>query len=119
MWYSAYAQEAAGKAPAAAGQAQQGLPALLQTAFPFIMLVGIFYFLMIRPNQKQEKKRKDMLASLAKGDKVVTSGGICGTVLGLTEKNVVLRVSDEPPVKMEFVRGAVSKVLSREDETKS
>ncbi|MBI5094055.1 MAG: preprotein translocase subunit YajC [Candidatus Hydrogenedentes bacterium] len=89
------------------------------SAFPIIMLVAIFYFLMIRPNQKQEKKRRDMLASLAKGDKVVTSGGICGTVVGLSEKNVVLRVSDEPAVKMEFVRGAVSKVLSREDESKS
>lgn len=118
MWYSAYAQEAT-QTPAAGAPGPAGPLGILGQAFPIIMLVAIFYFLMIRPNQKQEKKRKDMLASLAKGDKVATSGGICGTVVGLTDKNVVLRVSDEPPVKMEFVRGAVSKVLSREDESKS
>ena len=52
----------------------------------FILFIGIMYFLMIRPNQKREKQRREMLASLSKGDQVVTNGGVCGTVVGLSEK---------------------------------
>jgi preprotein translocase subunit YajC len=112
----AQAQEAAqGTAPAAgteqtATSPLQGLQGMLPL---FLAMIAIMYFLMIRPNQKREKERRDMLASVAKGDKVVTSGGICGSVVGLSEKTVVLRVSDEPVVKMEFLRGAISQVTSR------
>jgi preprotein translocase subunit YajC len=81
--------------------------------FMFIAVIGIMYFLTIRPNQKREKERKTMLAALAKGDKVVTTGGICGSVVGLSEKTVVLRVSDDPNVKIEVLRGAISQVTSR------
>jgi len=82
----------------------------------FVALAAIMYFLMIRPNQKREKERREMLASLRKGDKIVTTGGICGTIVGLTDKAVVLRVSDEPAVKMEFLRAAVSRIASREED---
>ncbi len=85
---------------------------------PWVMIVGfgaIMYFLMIRPNQKREKERREMLASLSKGDSVVTNGGICGTIVGLDEKTVVLRVSENPPVKMEFLRQAVSRAVALED----
>jgi len=81
-------------------------------------LLAIMYFLMIRPNQKREKERREMLAAVAKGDKVVTSGGICGSVVGLSEKTVVLKVSDEPNVKMEFLRGAISQVTSKAGQDK-
>jgi preprotein translocase subunit YajC len=77
-----------------------------------IGFVAIFYFLMIRPNQKREKERREMLASLSKGDSVVTNGGICGTIVGLDEKTVVLRISENPPVKVEFLRQAVSRAVS-------
>lgn len=83
-----------------------------------VALLAIMYFLMIRPNQKREKDRKEMLAAVAKGDKVVTSGGICGSVVGLSEKTVVLKVSDEPNVKMEFLRGAISQVTSKASQEK-
>jgi len=73
---------------------------------------------MIRPNQKREKERKQMLASLSKGDKAVTTGGLCGTVVGLTEKIVVLRVSEDPGVKMEFLREAIMRVTSRDKSDK-
>lgn len=85
---------------------------------PLILIFAVFYFLMLRPQQKQEKKRREMLSALAKGDRVVTSGGICGTVIGLTEKSVVLRVSDDPVVKMEFLRGAISQVTARDGQDK-
>ena len=117
MWnlILAQAQEAAqGTAPATgAEQTGTGANPLSNMLFLFAAMIAIMYFLMIRPNQKREKERRDMLASVAKGDKVVTSGGICGSVVGLSEKTVVLRVSDEPVVKMEFLRGAISQVTSR------
>ena len=100
------------EAPAADGAAPPG-PDMKSLWIFFVAFMAIMYFLMIRPNQKREKERKDMLSSLAKGDKVVTSGGICGTIVGLTDKSVVIKVSDEPIVKIEFLRAAVSRVAAR------
>ena len=125
MWnlILAQAQEAAQQTAATAGAEQgatgtsplQGLRGMLPL---FLAMIAIMYFLMIRPNQKREKQRRDMMAALAKGDKVVTSGGICGSVVGLSEKTVVLRVSDDPAVKVEFLRGAISQVTSRAGQDK-
>ena len=85
----------------------------------FMMLIfGVFYFLLIRPNQKRERTRRDMLTSLAKGNKVVTNGGICGTIVGLNEKTVVLKVSDDPVTKIEFLRASISQAATEEDEMK-
>jgi preprotein translocase subunit YajC len=107
---------AAGEAPAeGSSQSQNPFGSMWLL---FVVFIGIMYFLMIRPNQKREKERREMLARLSKGDKVVTNGGIHGTIVGLTEKTAVLRISDDPPVKVEFLRGAVSRVTPREgDET--
>jgi len=88
----------------------------------FILIIAMFaimYFLTIRPNQKREKERQEMLAALSKGDRVITSGGVFGTIIGLNEKSVVLRVSEEPAVKMEFIRTAISRVEKDEDDSKS
>ena len=79
-----------------------------------VVFIGVFYFLMIRPNQKREKDRQHMLAALSKGDKVVTVGGICGTIVGLSEKIVVLRICDEPGVKVECLRSSVSRVAPKD-----
>ena len=123
MWnlILAQAQEAAQQTATNAGAEQTATG----TANPFsnmlfllVAMVAIMYFLMIRPNQKREKQRREMLAALAKGDKVVTSGGICGSVVGLSEKTVVLRISDDPAVKVEFLRGAISQVTSRSGQDK-
>lgn len=89
-----------------------------QLLFFMFAFLAIMYFLTIRPSQKREKERKQLLASLVKGDRVVTAGGVCGSIVGLSEKTVVLRVSDEPVVKMEFLRSAVSQVTSREGQAK-
>jgi len=85
--------------------------------FFMILIFGVFYFLLIRPNQKRERTRREMLASLSKGSKVVTNGGICGTILGLNEKTVVLKVSDDPVIKIEFLRTAISQVATEEENT--
>lgn len=82
---------------------------------PMILIFfAIMYFLMIRPNQKRERERREMLSALSKGDKVVTTGGVCGTVIGLSERSVVIRVDDN--VNIEFLRGAISQVTSHEEE---
>lgn len=113
MWNQAvaFAQEAAGSGTAEGGAAPSNpLAGMLPMIVAFI---AIFYFFMLRPQQKREKEMRQMLASLSKGDEVVTSGGICGTIVGLTEKTVVLRVDDDDNVKIEFLRGAIKQVTSR------
>ena len=78
----------------------------------------VMWFFMLRPNQKREKERQAMLAGISKGDKVIMASGIIGSIVGVTDKTVVLRVSEEPPVKMEFLRGSVSRVVKDEKESK-
>ncbi len=78
-----------------------------------IAFAAIFYFLMLRPQQKRDKERRDMLAALAKGDAVVTTGGICGTIVNLSDTHAVLRVDDD--VTVEFVRSAIAQVTKKKD----
>jgi preprotein translocase subunit YajC len=85
---------------------------LTQVAF-FAAIFAIFYFLLIRPQQKQRRERDRLLGALKKGDRVVTTGGLHGTVLSLskdgTKDTVILRVSDQ--VKLEFDRAAIGRVV--------
>jgi preprotein translocase subunit YajC len=74
----------------------------------FAAIFAIFYFLLIRPQQRQKSERQRMLAALKRGDRVVTTGGLHGTIIGLTEHTVSLRVADQ--VKLEFDRSAVGRV---------
>ena len=91
--------------------------AMYQTLGMFAMIIAIFYFLILRPQQKRQKEKQRMLDTLKKGDKVVTAGGMHGTVAGLDDKTVLLQVSDN--VKMKFERSAVTTVLKEgEPETK-
>ena len=93
------------------GAAPSGSP--LTSMLPmFIAFIAIMYFLMIRPQQKREKERREMLGALAKGDEVVTTGGVCGTVVNLSENHVVLRVDDD--VTMQFLRSAIAQVTPKE-----
>ena len=69
---------------------------------------------MIRPQQKQQKKHREMVASMRKGDKVVTRGGMHGTVYGLTDTTVTVEVAKE--VKIKFSREAIAAVTNAETE---
>jgi preprotein translocase subunit YajC len=73
----------------------------------------IFYFMIIRPQQKRAKQREKMLSNMEKGDKVITSGGLHGTIAGIDEKTVLLQVSETVKVKVE--RSAISTVLSTKE----
>jgi preprotein translocase subunit YajC len=64
-------------------------------------IVAIFYFMIIRPQQKRTKERNALLESIKKGDKIITAGGIHGTVVGLEEKTVLIQIADNVKVKME------------------
>jgi preprotein translocase subunit YajC len=101
----AQAQPTGAPAPAPGNFLASMLPML-------IAFFAIMYFLTIRPQQKRERERREMLSALAKGDRVITTGGICGDVVGLSDTHVVLRVDEH--VKIEFVRAAVAQVLPRE-----
>jgi len=79
---------------------------MIQMLAPLILIIGIFYFILVRPQQKKLRKHQNMLNNLSKGDNVVTEGGIYGTVIGLKENIVVLRVAK---VKDEDVKIEVSK----------
>jgi len=73
---------------------------------PLILIFLIFYLLIIRPQRIKEKKHQNMLQNLSKGDQVVTVGGLHGTIVGLTDDIVVLRVAED--VKVEVSRNAIA-----------
>jgi preprotein translocase subunit YajC len=73
---------------------------------PIILIMVIFYFLMILPAQRRQKKVAEMLKNLKNGDRVITNGGIYGTVVGLESDSVQLRISDQ--VKIKIARSAIS-----------
>jgi preprotein translocase subunit YajC len=77
----------------------------------------IFYFLLIRPQQKKQKELKKMLESLKRGDKIVTIGGVWGSITEVKEKTVIVKVDDE--TKLEFSRDAIGQVVSREGDVKT
>jgi len=79
-----------------------------------VLMIAIFYFFLIRPQSKRQKETEKMLAALKKGDKVVTIGGIHGTVTSTKEKTVVLKVDDN--TKIEFSRTAIASVEKSEVE---
>ena len=86
-----------------------GSSAVLTQLLFFAAIFAIFYFLLIRPQQTQKRERERMLGALKKGDRVVTTGGLHGTITGLDEQKVVLRVADQ--VKLEFDRTAVGRIV--------
>ena len=84
------------------------------TFLPLILIVGIFYFLIIRPQSKKQKETQRMISALKKGDRVVTIGGIHGIIQTVRESTVILKVDEN--VKLEFNRGAISSVTSQAKE---
>jgi len=75
---------------------------------PLILMFLVLYFLLIRPQQKRQQELQKMIAALKKGDRVVTSGGIIGTITSIQNDYVVIRVGDNENTKMEVLKSAVS-----------
>ena len=96
---------------AAGGGGQQGNP--IVAFMPLIMIIVVMYFLMIRPQAKKQKELKAMLDALEKGDKVLTNGGIVGTIQGVKEDEGIVYLKIAENVKIELSRGAVAQVLKK------
>ena len=88
----------------------QSQPGGIALFLPLILIMVIFYFLMILPAQRRQKKVTEMLKALKNGDKVITNGGIYGTVVGLEDDAVQLRIADQ--VKIKVSRSAIAGLQS-------
>jgi preprotein translocase subunit YajC len=77
-------------------------------------MFAIFYFLLIRPQQKKQKKQREVLAALKRGDMVVTSGGLHGKITGLTERVITLEIAEK--VRVKVGRGYIAGMASQEPE---
>jgi len=93
---------------AGGGTPQQGQANPFGFLIMMALIFGIFYFLTIKPQKKKQKERQKMISEVEKGDKIITSGGIYGMVVGTKEKTLVIKVADN--VKIEFARSAISRV---------
>lgn len=85
---------------------------LVSTLIMFGAIFAIFYFMIIRPQQKRAKEREKLLTNLEKGDKVVTSGGIHGVIAGIDDKTVLLQISEN--VKIKIDRSGIGTVLAKD-----
>lgn len=95
-------------------QSAQGSPqpSILESLFPFIIIIVVFYFLILRPQQKRMKKQQELIQNLKRGDQVLTSSGILGTIEGLTEKYVTLEVAEG--VRIRVLRSGISSLANEE-----
>lgn len=96
------------------GSGGEGAGGGLAGLFPILIVFGIFYMLLIRPQNQQRKQHDAMLLNLKKGDKVVTSGGIHGTIHGLMGETLKLRIADQVSVVVN--RSAIATKLGEETE---
>jgi preprotein translocase subunit YajC len=83
----------------------------LSMLLPILGMLAIFYFLLIRPQQKRQKETQKMIGALKNGDKVVTSAGMYGTIAGIKDDVIIVKIADN--VKVEMLKSAVSGVVSK------
>lgn len=96
-------------------QTSGGAGATLVQFAPIVAIGLVFYFLVIAPSNKQRKKTQEMISSLKKGDRVITTGGIYGTVQGVEADAVYLKIAEN--VKIKVTRSAVSGIVTEDSET--
>jgi len=90
-------------------------PSILSLALPFLIVFGIYYAIVILPTRRTQKKVQDMIQDLKVGDKVITNSGIYGTIAGLRDDRIQLRVADN--VKLEMARTAVTALQNPDQES--
>jgi len=99
-----------------AQEAAQATPSIFETLFPFAIMFLVVFFLFIRPQQRRNQDQQKFREALKKGDSVLTSGGILGTIEGLTERFVTLQISSG--VKIKVLRTAIAAGIADEVEKK-
>jgi preprotein translocase subunit YajC len=92
-----------------------GAGAAIAQFLPIVAIGAVFYFLVIAPANKQRKKTAEMLSALKKGDRVVTTGGIYGTIQGVETETVYLKIAEN--VKVKVARSAISGLIAGESES--
>ena len=97
-------------------QQGQGGGEIYSTLIMFGLIIAIFYFMIIRPQQKRQKEREALLGQIKKGDKVITAGGIHGEIVGLDEKTLLVEIADKVKVKIE--RNSIS-VVNKQGEVEA
>jgi preprotein translocase subunit YajC len=80
---------------------------------PLLLMFAIFYFLLIRPQQKKSKQHKEMLSNLKKGDRVVSSGGLHGIITGMTDDVITMEIA--PKVRVKVSRAQISRLATKEE----
>ncbi|MEW5700927.1 MAG: preprotein translocase subunit YajC [Candidatus Zixiibacteriota bacterium] len=95
-------------APPPSGEGSSPNPIL--TFLPFVLMIVVVWFLLIRPQRKRQKEHQAMLTQLSKGDRVVTNSGMFGTIVGMSDNTVTLRVGDDSrsETKIEFLKSAIA-----------
>src|SRR5256885_11578665 len=93
---------------------QTQAPGSIVSFLPLVLILGIFYLIVFLPARRRQKKLQEMIDNLKAGDKVVTSGGIYGTIVGFKDDRIQLRVAEN--VKIELSRNAVTALQSSEPE---
>ena len=100
-------------APAGGAGGQGGIGMMM----PMIIIIGIFYFMLIRPQQRKEKARRSMIDNVKSGDRVMFSGGVLGTITNVKDTTFVVKIAEN--VKVEMARGAVNQVLEKGEKAKA
>ena len=99
-------------------QAADGAAGGLFQFLPIILVMVIFYFLLIRPQQKRAKQHREMIAAVRRGDKVITSGGLTGTVTKVTENSETVEVEIAKDVKVQVVRAMIADIKGKTEPQK-
>ncbi|MEX0742609.1 MAG: preprotein translocase subunit YajC [Phycisphaeraceae bacterium] len=93
---------------------QQPEPNMWSMFIPLILLLVVFYFLLIMPQRRDKKRKEQMMATMKKGDRVQTIGGILGTVVELREHEVVVKVDESNNTRLHFAKAAVQAVVDKD-----
>ena len=96
------------------GETPSGPGGILGSLLPIVLMIGIFYFLLIRPQQRKKKEHEQMLSGVRKSDKVVTNGGIIGVVTSVRDDRVTVKIADN--VRIHVLKSAISQITKRGDE---
>ena len=100
-----------GFAPAYAQDAAGGTASMIMQLAPLLLIFGVFYFLLIRPQQKKMKEHREMLGTIKRGDRVVTAGGIVATITKVKEGSDEIEAEIAPNVRVMVVRGTIGSVI--------
>ncbi|MCC6864918.1 MAG: preprotein translocase subunit YajC [Ignavibacteria bacterium] len=97
-------------------QQTDGIASLVSSLLPFVLIIAVFYFLILRPQQKRQKERQKLLEGVKKGDKIITSSGIHGSVEGVEDDSILVKIADNVKVKMD--KSAIGTIVGLTDTAK-